>query len=196
MLASDVLLLTRSLLRDDEYEELRFSDRELLDSLSHIQNDLITLFRENIKSISLEPKSAYFKLGFTIGYVFSLRLNGREIALKSAQMTERAPTLLHLGDDSYMLVNHSLQKGDVLELSACALAPQVESPSDKLALDDSYRKALSLGIVCDMLLREPSELNMQRMEFYTHAYEKEKGNICIRKNASHTKRVFYTRAQN
>ncbi|TLD91198.1 hypothetical protein LS74_009745 [Helicobacter magdeburgensis] len=196
MIAQEVLLLTRSLLRDDDYKNLRFSDRELLDSMQRVQDELITLFRENIQVLCFKPKSAIFDLPQKVAYIHSITLNGTSIPYLQKHTAHSINSLVftHLYENTYSILNYPIDKYDEISITYSALSEKIEL-NDELVLDSSYNKALSLGIVCEMFLREVNEINIQKKQFYEREYEKEKGVIRTHKNSSNNKRVMQTKTQ-
>ncbi len=195
MNAQVVLLLTRSLLRDDDYKNLRFTDRELLDSMQRVQDELITLFRENIQVLCFKPKSAIFDLPQKVAYIHSISLNGTTIPYlqKHTAYSIKNLAFTHLYGNTYSILNYPIDKNDELSITYSALSSEAIEPNDELILDSTYNKALSLGIVCEMFLREVNEINIQKKQFYEREYEKEKGVIRIQKNSSSNKRVMQTK---
>lgn len=193
MIAQEVLLLTRSILRDDDYKNLHFSDRELLDSMQRVQDELITLFRENIQVLSFKPKNAIFDLPDKVAYIHSLLLNGSPIPYMQKHTAHTIKTLCftHLYENTYAILNYPIEKHDELSITYSALSEAIQ-PNDKLLLDSKFIKALSLGIVCEMFLREVNEINIQKKRFFESEYEKEKALIRTYKNSSNNKRVFQT----
>ncbi len=196
MLAQEVLLLTRSLLRDDDYKNLRFSDRELLDCMQRVQDELITLFRENIQVLCFKPKSAVFELPQKVAYIHNITLNGTSIPYLQNHTAHNIKNLVftHLYENTYSILNYPISKYDELHITYSALSQRLEA-NDELVLDSIYNKALSLGIVCEMFLREVNETNIHKKQFYEREYEKEKGIIRTHKNSSNNKRVLQTRTQ-
>lgn len=194
MIAQEVLLLTRSILRDDDYKNLHFSDRELLDSMQRVQDELITLFRENIQALSFKPKNAIFDLPNKVAYIHSLLLNGSPIPYMQKHTAYATKTLCftHLYENTYAIFNYPINKNDELSITYSALSEAIQ-PNDELLLDSKFIKALSLGIVCEMFLREVNEINIQKKHFFESEYEKEKAIIRTYKNSSNNKRVFQTR---
>lgn len=195
--ANDVIILARSLLRDDDCNELRFSDCELLEILTREQNALISMFKENKDIISINLKGeAKITLPKKIAYIYNIRLNERPLnyALKPRAQKLENPIFIPLFGTTYGISGLIPHKEDVLYIEA-SFFEEVENIEDNLALDSQYNKALALGIVCECLLREISEANMQRMAFFKNELREEQTRLRAMQNVAFNKSSIETKVQ-
>ena len=111
--ASEVLLLVRSLLRDDDVRDLRFSDRELLDCLERVQNEFIIDFRQNVRQLCIKPhyeENGSFEIDYELAYIFGIWLNENPINFGSFAMASRQNEQFFapICAKKYMIFNHIL----------------------------------------------------------------------------------------
>ncbi len=193
MNAHEVIMILRSLLRDDDRENLRFSDGECLDKISHAQNEYISEFRENIHTLTYTPKEQ-MRLP-RLAYIFECKLDGKPLAFKhiSSALKNPYPTLYHAGGDRYVI--HNFKGGEELRITASVFEPLLTSPSDELALGFEFAKALALRAYCDMLLVQTSPHNPQIYGFYKEALREEKQKIRALKNRANAKSTIFSTIQ-
>ncbi|WP_394952617.1 hypothetical protein [uncultured Helicobacter sp.] len=193
MNAREVIMILRSLLRDNDRENLFFSDGELLDKISSAQNEFISEFRENIHTFFLQPQE-HIQIQ-RLAYIFECTLDSKPLCFKhiSSALKSPYPTLYHAGGDRYVI--HNFKGGEELRITASVFEPLLTSPSDELALGFEFAKALALRAYCDMLLVQTSPHNPQIYGFYKEALREEKQKIRALKNRANAKSTIFSTIQ-
>ena len=79
MQIADILLRVRTRLRDTKFADLRFSDNELLDYATSVQDDLIFTFNANLHDMEFHLQdSDTFVLPHSVLNIIAIFINGKE----------------------------------------------------------------------------------------------------------------------
>lgn len=195
--ASDVLMIVRSILRDDDFKELQFSDGELLDKLTNAQNEFISEFRENIHYLKIKPSKNELNtidLPAKIAFIIKLELDNKPLvyASSASALKGKQPCFCHLRHNSYML--HNVKDYEELELIACFFAKEpLKSVDDELLLGYEFNHALALRVVCDIMLVELHPQTLPKMQLYQKEAKEAKDRLHALKNIASNPSITYTK---
>lgn len=196
MKAQECLMILRSLLRDDNYQNTFFNDGILLDYLSRAQDSIISQFKENIQHIKQEIKpNSDITFKTPIAHVFFLLFNNVKLNISSPSHALMHKTLCfyHKNGSTYAIANN--HEGGELEITASFFAPFLDTPDTELVLAQNYHQAIALEAFCDILLIQNSATNPQKREYYLKALNDEKNRLRGLHNMSNTTTVFFTKAE-
>ena len=194
MNADTIIAQVRSRLRDTNYENLTFSDEELLDMLQIVQTKVVSEFDTNIQTTSatLTHAQPNLTLKTPVLKLITASFEGRSVNLQIHAQALRTPpttaTLIALSPTSYTIA--PFEEGR-LTISA-NLAPSRCEMHEPLELDSLYHRAVVLGILAAMFEIETNAQNLERVRVYQALYYAECNYLRALTNAAREKPTFTT----
>lgn len=189
----DVLLLLRARLRDVDYNDLRFSDNELIDYLRHEQNKVISEFGLNIQEfvfrkgeveINLPSECLCFKLAKCgekklplVTYQEFLENSNRDLCVYAKNLK------------TYCL-NKEAPREVKIYLS---LSSHILEEKDDLSLENIFVNYLVLKVIKNLLLTETNTNNLQKIELYEALIRQDRNELIAILNRGREKRNFITK---
>lgn len=195
MTADTILMQVRSRLRDTNYENLTFSDEELLDIIHIVQTRLVAEFDANIKTTAanLTTQTPTLELETPVLKLIAAKFNHRQISLATHAQTLREPpthtTLIALSPTTYTI--EPFMQGE-LHLSA-NLAPEPPELTEPMLLNPLYHRAIVLGAMERLCEIETNAYNLERARVYQALFKAECDHLRALTNAAREKQTFSTR---
>ncbi|KAA6228840.1 hypothetical protein FMM55_00700 [Campylobacter sp. LR196d] len=175
MIVNDLLLQLRLRLRDEDFDNFRFSNSFLIETLSLWQNKLLLSFDLNIISQkqNLSEKIDFLKLKFEPLKIIVAKFNNINIKLlplsTALKRKDNIRVLTQIKHNIYKIMPFSQ---GLLELFYIPKQSLINEESE-LIIDDSFKNALIYGVLSDVLQIETSNNNLNKASLYTKLYEKE-----------------------
>lgn len=189
---NEVILKLRSLLRDTNYENLRFSDNELLESIEYVQNELIAHFSLNIQEYELIAENRILYLPTRILSLIKVSLNNQTIPLK----THKEVILNNTAINCIYQINAKEYRLNFDSSYAIKIygnfAIDIPSDNEPLFIDKLFLNALYFGVLKNILFIETNANNLQKAAYYQSKYDDEIFKITALLNAQREKHNYIT----
>lgn len=196
MKASEVVMILRAFLKDEDCQNYVFSDGILLDYIHKAQNAIISEFRLNIHTISQTINTQEdIILPSQIAYIYSLTLNGRGLkyAQPSSALNDDEPCFYHKRANIYAISGTKTNTSANLNIVASFFA-HISEIDDELCLSFEYFQTIALSAFCDLLLIENNVNNPQRLLFYKERLQDEKNALRAFRNKAMNKSATFSKA--
>ena len=192
MQIADILLRVRARLRDTKFADLRFSDNELLDYATSVQDDLIFTFNANLHDVEFNLQdSDTFVLPHSVLNIIAIVINGKEIPLKAYPIvlsTDSSIAVFQKSSNVYQCTQRFSGKVRVI----ANFAGNPLSMDSQCVLNALFADALVYGIMQRALQVETNEANLQRAAFYANAYSQEVLKLRSKLNAQRERKHLIT----
>ncbi|CAM3303823.1 hypothetical protein [Helicobacter labetoulli] len=180
MIVEDILVKIRSRLKDEDYNDLRFSDDEIIDNLNNALSYLIGTYDFNLqtKITELNPTHKDIKIPSLLkikkAYFNNKVLNTRTNIQKSP--TEPLSLFIH-----NELISVTPFKEGELKLIYNEFVP-LKSPEEKIDLPFFVAYFLVYGTLCNILEVNTQDENYNKIGFFLNLKKTEENNIVAAMN--------------
>lgn len=188
----DVLLLLRSRLRDENYNELRFSNNELIDYLEQMQNKVISEFGLNLQEFVFDVGQVELELPSECLYFYLAKCGKNKIPLKTYQEYLENENELCIYARSLVKYCLSLKVGQKVKVYL-ALSCKLSDENDDLSIESVFVNYLVLKVMKNILLTETNLNNLQKIELYDALIKQERNDLIALLNRAREKRSFVTK---
>lgn len=180
MIIEDILVKIRSRLKDEDYNDLRFSDDEIIDNLNNALSYLIGTYDFNLqtKITELSPLHKGIKIPFLLkikkAYFNNKLLNTRT----NTQKQESEPISLFIQGETISIT--PFREGE-LKLIYNEFIP-LKSPEDEIPLPFFVASFLVYGTLCNILEVNTQDENYNKIGFFLNLKKTEENNIVAAMN--------------
>lgn len=180
MIVEDILVKIRSRLKDEDYNDLRFSDDEIIDNLNNALSYLIGTYDFNLqtKITELSPLHKGIKIPFLLkikkAYFNNKPLNTRT----NMQKAPTEPLSLFIHNE---LISVTPFKEGELKLIYNEFIP-LKSPEDEIPLPFFVASFLVYGTLCNILEVNTQDENYNKIGFFLNLKKTEENNIVAAMN--------------
>ena len=188
----DVLLLLRSRLRDENYNELRFSNNELIDYLEQMQNKVISEFGLNLQEFVFDVGQVELELPSECLYFYLAKCGKSKIPLKTYQEYLENENELCIYARSLVKYCLRLKVGQKVKVYL-ALSCKLSDENDDLSIESVFVNYLVLKVMKNILLTETNLNNLQKIELYDALIKQERNDLIALLNRAREKRSFVTK---
>ena len=181
MIVEDILVKIRSRLKDEDYNDLRFSDDEIIDNLNNALSYLIGTYDFNLQSKTSKLKHPPHK-GIKIPFLLKIKkayFNNKPLNTRTnIQKSPTEPLSLFIHNE---LISVTPFKEGELKLIYNEFIP-LKSPEDEIPLPFFVASFLVYGTLCNILEVNTQDENYNKIGFFLNLKKTEENNIVAAMN--------------